>query len=164
MPPPEACPHRIVSARSARDSSTSSSGSGRCVRVLRRQRSGGRNARLLRRTGSGNAQTLIEHYTSTHVDHRQQSDTPSGNSGALSSVTCAEASDYSAVGMYVHSNFISALLIEQYTAGGWTIVSSTNILVTYLTSVTCISARDCWAVGAYGRRHQDDQWRREDVG
>src|SRR5262249_23810821 len=74
-------------------------------------------------------------------------------------VTCASASDCWAVGYYRNSGVdqicpgcIAGTLIEHWNGTVWSIANSPNTSATqlnYLNDVTCASASDCWAVGAY---------------
>src|SRR5689334_6191651 len=70
--------------------------------------------------------------------------------------TCVSATDCWAVGYYVYIAFsnISQTLIEHWDGNSWTIVASPNamyqgtyIIPNRLTSVSCTSTSDCWAVG-----------------
>ena len=84
---------------------------------------------------------------------------PSGSVLAtLNDVTCVGASDCWAVGasQLPPPRNNSATLTEQNTGAGWSIVPSPNptgppnsTALTHLSGVTCVSASDCWAVGAY---------------
>ncbi len=75
----------------------------------------------------------------------------------LVSVTCVTASDCWAVGYYQEIIFDppsgqSQTLIEHWDGISWTIVTSPNTSSTannVLTAVACVSASDCWAVGAF---------------
>jgi hypothetical protein len=50
------------------------------------------------------------------------------------------------------SSYETHTLVEQETGGGWSIVSSSNppgsTADSGLTTVACVSARDCWAIGS----------------
>ena len=68
------------------------------------------------------------------------------------SVTCVSASDCWAVGSYVPGSY-KQTLIEHWDGTSWIVTPSPNINETennFLTSVTCNSASDCWAVGTVG--------------
>jgi hypothetical protein len=79
----------------------------------------------------------------------------SGTINQLSRVACTSVSDCWAVG-YTYNSSISGLfktLIEHWDGSSWSIIASPNTSVTernVLVGVTCASASECWAVGAYG--------------
>src|SRR6266446_1506257 len=78
---------------------------------------------------------------------------PNGG-GLLTGVTCASASNCWAVGYNnpTPGGGIHQTLIEHWNGSSWTIVTSPNTSPTQsnqLYSVTCVSASDCWAAGAY---------------
>ncbi|MGD1033732.1 MAG: hypothetical protein ABR977_04795 [Candidatus Dormibacteria bacterium] len=80
--------------------------------------------------------------------------TPLGSSDTeFWSVSCVSATDCWSVGTSEVSDFgLYETLIEQYTASGWSVVSSYNPPTSYEAihwGVTCVSATDCWAVGEY---------------
>ncbi len=80
--------------------------------------------------------------------------TQKGDYSQLYGVTCVAVADCWAVGYYASG---AAYLTEalHWTGGGWTAVSTPdpagkgNNDFNQLTSVTCLSAKDCWAVGLY---------------
>src|SRR6202022_800245 len=83
-----------------------------------------------------------------------------GTSTSLNGVTCTSASDCRGVGSYHYYYSSSAgsgsgpdqTLIEQWNGTAWVIVPSSNTSATQnnnLTSVSCNSSSDCWAVGYY---------------
>jgi hypothetical protein len=77
--------------------------------------------------------------------------TSAGQGNVLNSVTCVSATDCWAVGSY-SIGAGDGTLIEHYDGASWSIVSSPNTSATEnngLSSVTCVSTSDCWAVG-YG--------------
>lgn len=71
----------------------------------------------------------------------------------LNGVTCASTSDCWAVGSYYPTGSSHAqTLIEHWDGTSWALVSSpnpTDVGDNYLSSVTCPSASECWAVGYY---------------
>ncbi len=104
---------------------------------------------------SGANHTLIEHYAGDGwtVD---PSPAPAGDGEIdLDGVTCVSRSDCWAVGYSDASGPNSTgvgTVIEQYTGSDWTIVPSPSASggkTDELAAVTCVSAEDCWAVGAY---------------
>jgi hypothetical protein len=101
-------------------------------------------------------QALIEQYAGSGWS-AVPTPTPSGPvDSQLDSVTCVSPSDCWAVG--VTSNYGNGVnqglvqgLVEQYTGGGWSIVASpipSPGTGNRLSSVTCVSSADCWAVGS----------------
>jgi len=79
---------------------------------------------------------------------------PSPNANAinnvLSGVSCASASDCTAVGWHVHTTKgPSRTLIESWNGTTWSIVPSRNPRsISSLNDVSCVSASDCTAVGS----------------
>jgi hypothetical protein len=99
---------------------------------------------------TGPPQALIEQNTGNGWSILA-SPSPVGNQqDELNGVTCVSADDCWAVGYYTDSAGNQDTLIEQYTGSGWSIVSSPNPPAGggSLSGVTCLSAGDCWAVGA----------------
>jgi hypothetical protein len=77
---------------------------------------------------------------------------PGGSDTTLSSVSCVSTTDCWATGSYWNGAGATDTLVEQYTASGWSVVSSyTPPASVYAAdvNVTCVSASDCWAVGKY---------------
>src|SRR5205823_4197960 len=77
-----------------------------------------------------------------------------GNDNGLSDVTCVSTVDCWAVGSYTSDaqNFIDQTLIEHFDGQTWSIVASANTdgaETNGLKAVSCVSATDCWAVGAF---------------
>ena len=108
-------------------------------------------------TGKGMAQTLVEEWNGSAWS--LVSSPNIGNYDDLLGVTCASASDCSAVGYYsgVTNNLT---LIEHWNGAMWAIVSSPNTSTmqdNYLTAVACASASDCSAVGYYANGSFLDQ-------
>lgn len=104
---------------------------------------------------SGASHTLIEHDTGGGWTVAP-SPTPAGDGEIdLDGVTCVSASDCWAVGYSDASGPNSTgvgTVIEQYKGSDWTIVPSPSASggrTDELAAVTCVSADDCWAVGAY---------------
>ena len=101
-------------------------------------------------------QTLIEHYDgSAWSIVSSPNPTTDAQTAALLSVTCASAGDCWAVGDGAHLGGAPGpgdkTLIEHYDGTTWSIVSSPNAAGTQgseLSAVTCVSATDCWSVGA----------------
>jgi len=73
-------------------------------------------------------------------------------------VNCTSESDCWAVGHYFFADptlGVWRTLIEHWDGASWSIVSSPNANTNgdnYLTSITCVSASECWAVGYYSDR------------
>jgi Dockerin type I domain len=78
-------------------------------------------------------------------------------------VACASTADCWAVGYDVNDSSVLQTLIEQWDGTSWTIVTSPNkiqsngaALNNQLTSVTCASASQCWAVGYYNNNYYNN--------
>ena len=104
---------------------------------------------------SGAGHTLIEHYAGGAWSV-VSSPTPAGDGEIdLDGVACVGADDCWAVGYSDASGPNSSgvgTVIEQYAGSGWKIVPSPSAsagATDELAAVTCVSADDCWAVGAY---------------
>jgi hypothetical protein len=100
-----------------------------------------------------------------HWDGSSWSLIPSPTDGAeqtfiLSAVTCASASECWAVGYYNTSSAqeLAQTLIERWNGTSWTIVPSPNAQGNALSSVTCASASECWAVGSHIERWNGNSW------
>ncbi len=105
-------------------------------------------------------QTLIEHYDGTTWSIVTSPNVSSNQVNILNDVTCTSATDCWAVGsFYVMVGIVvnSQTLVEHYDGMLWSIAVSPNnpptgtgaSLWNVLTSVTCPSANNCWAVGYY---------------
>jgi hypothetical protein len=98
-------------------------------------------------------QTLIEQDTGNGWAIVSSPNTSSSQNNGLKGVTCAGASDCWAVGGAANGSVGNdQTLIEQDTGSGWAIVSSPNTSTNQdnsLNGVSCVSANDCWAVGAH---------------
>jgi hypothetical protein len=97
----------------------------------------------------GDHQALIEQYTDSGWTIVSSPAPPGSTSGEFSGVTCADTDDCWTVGLTAAGTSDQAL-IEQYTEGGWTIVSSPTpprSAGSVLDGVSCSSVSDCWAVG-----------------
>ena len=100
-------------------------------------------------------QTLIEHWDGTSWVIVASPNTNATQSNILSSVTCNSESDCWAVGRYAAGGngifpTLDQTLVEHWDGNSWGIVSSPSTSAVednYLTSVTCASSADCWAVG-----------------
>jgi hypothetical protein len=99
---------------------------------------------------SSDYRTLIERWDGTSWAI-VSSPNPTAAGNFLKGVTCASASDCWAVGFYVQTEPLAyRTLIERWDGTSWTIVNSPNPGDTdTLEGVTCASASNCWAVGAY---------------
>jgi len=70
----------------------------------------------------------------------------------LNGIACVNASDCLAVGRFINSGAGNPqLLIESYNGAAWSIsgTGTSAYAASSLDGVTCVSASDCWAVGAY---------------
>ena len=97
---------------------------------------------------------LIEHWNGTSWAIVNSPDSTSLQADRLSSVACAAANDCWAVGYSNNSDFGAPTLVQRWDGTSWSIVNSPNGVAnppvdTFLSNVTCVSASDCWAVGAY---------------
>ena len=96
-------------------------------------------------------QPLFEHDTGSGWSVVDSPNVPGSTSSQLQAMVCAGAGDCWAVGDYSDANGARHGLIEHYTGGSWTVVSSptpaTGDGQFNLESVTCVEADDCWAVG-----------------
>ncbi len=71
--------------------------------------------------------------------------------GVISDAACFGTTNCFAVGDYLNGNNYQTL-IEHWNGGSWSIITSPNVSATqnnHLSGVTCISATQCFAVGAY---------------
>ena len=96
-------------------------------------------------------QTLIEHWDGTAWAIVASPNASLTQGNTLAAVTCTSASDCWAVGAYFNGVAYQTL-IERWDGASWAIVSSPNSFITQrnaLAAVTCVSASNCWAVGAY---------------
>jgi hypothetical protein len=76
---------------------------------------------------------------------------PKQASNYFNGVTCVSASDCWAVGYYVNGEGYKQTLVERWNGITWSIIASPSTTPTrdnFLQAVTCVSASDCWAVGA----------------
>jgi hypothetical protein len=99
-------------------------------------------------------QTLIEHWNGTSWALDPSPNTSAAQSNYLYGVTCVSAANCWAVGYgYTDSSpNYPKTLIERWDGTSWAIVSSPNPSIARTNEtvgVTCPSASDCWAVGAY---------------
>src|SRR4029077_16788849 len=98
------------------------------------------------------AQTLIERWEGTSWAIVSSPNTSTTHDNDLYGVTCPSARACGVVGFYYTDTFIAQTLIERWEGTSWAIVSSPNTSTTqanFLQAVTCVSASECWAVGAY---------------
>src|SRR6476646_90508 len=105
-------------------------------------------------------QTLIERWDGTSWAIVTSPNTSATQENDLYGVTCGSASECWAVGYYYDDNFLPRTLIERWDGNSWAIVSSPNTSTTqanFLQAVTCASASECWAVGAYSASFGTDQ-------
>ena len=103
----------------------------------------------------GSSGTLIEHWdgASWSIVSSPNPALVDGSANDLQSVICALGDDCWAVGYYLDPTIGSPqTLIEHWDGNVWAKVNSPNPVGSsgsVLTSVTCVSASDCWAVGFY---------------
>jgi len=110
--------------------------------------------------GISPVQTLIERWDGNSWAIVTSPNTSATQENDLYGVTCGSASECWAVGYYYDDNFLPRTLIERWDGNSWAIVSSPNTSTTqanFLQAVTCVSASECWAVGAYTADNGVDQ-------
>ena len=105
-------------------------------------------------TNSSTDQTLIEHWDGSAWSIVTSADTSPTQQSILYGVACAAASDCWSVGFYSSPSVYQTYqtLIEHWDGTAWAITPSPNTAITqynYLQGVTCATATECWAVGAY---------------
>jgi hypothetical protein len=96
-------------------------------------------------------QTLIERWDGTLWAIVSSPNTSATQYNLLSGVTCVSASNCWAIGNASASGAYQTL-IERWDGTSWAIVASPNTSAAqtnFLSSATCVSASDCWAVGSY---------------
>lgn len=105
---------------------------------------------------SGVFQTLVERWDGASWTIVNSPNVNGAPFNILNSVRCTSASDCWAVGDYQMAsttvNLVSQTLIERWNGTSWNIVTSPNSSTTdgnFLQSMTCLSASDCWTVGAH---------------
>jgi len=100
----------------------------------------------------GLVQGLIEHYTGGGWSIVASPVPSPGTGNRLSGVTCVSSADCWAVGSTSSdANGDSQGLVEQYSGGGWAVVTSpppSGGTGSGLSAVACVSTIDCWAVGS----------------
>ena len=108
----------------------------------------------LEATGSSGVGTVIEQYAGSGWTIVPSPSASVGLSNSLAAVTCVSADDCWAVGAYyIPGGSDNQGLVEQYTGHGWNVVSSPlppGSIESSLTSIACVGADDCWAVGGWG--------------
>jgi hypothetical protein len=75
-----------------------------------------------------------------------------GSASSLSGISCLSASSCTAVGAYSASGLVSGTLVESWNGSTWSVVPSPNAGTAGnndLSSVSCLSASFCTAVGSY---------------
>jgi len=104
-------------------------------------------------TGGFAPQTLIEHWDGTGWSVISSPNDTGGNHiyGGFSAITCNSSNDCWAVGHYfINGGGVIQTLVQHWNGLSWSIVSSPNTTSGdehLLSSVTCASSSDCWAVG-----------------
>ena len=97
------------------------------------------------------AQTLIEHWNGATWAIVSSPNTSGAQSNKLSGIACTSASNCWAAGYY-NNGTVDQTLVERWNGTAWSIVASPNTSTSQnddLYGITCGSANDCWAVGAY---------------
>ena len=73
------------------------------------------------------------------------------NSNMLSAVSCVSSTSCKAVGHFLNSNLLSRTFTESWNGAAWSVTASPNVGTgaNNLSSVSCVSATSCQAVGYY---------------
>ncbi|HEX4433639.1 MAG TPA: hypothetical protein VH012_02340 [Acidimicrobiales bacterium] len=104
--------------------------------------------------GAVGDQGLIEHWNGSSWSVVPSATEPSPDGGFLYGVTCVGAADCWASGATTDtSGMASGLLLQHWNGNSWTDVSSSVPEAAtggILSSVTCVSSNQCWAVGSQG--------------
>jgi hypothetical protein len=108
-------------------------------------------------------QTLIEHWDGTTWSIVISPNASATEDSHLTGVTCASATQCWAIG-YSDTGYIGSVkktLIERWDGASWSIVTSPNTSSTQdnvLSGVTCVTPRQCWAVGYSGVQTLIERW------
>jgi hypothetical protein len=101
---------------------------------------------------SGNDEALAEEWNGTSWAE-QSVPVPSGSTASeLNAISCASATNCTAVGYYQNSSVVDLTLAESWNGTAWSIVSTPSVTgakVTEFTGVSCVSTSSCLAVGYY---------------
>jgi hypothetical protein len=104
--------------------------------------------------GAAGDQGLIEHWDGSSWSLIPSVAEPSPNGGYLNGITCVSATDCWASGATTDSTGVaSGLLLQHWDGSSWTDMSGSvpdSSTPGILSSISCISATQCWAVGALG--------------
>ena len=104
--------------------------------------------------GAVGDQGLIEHWDGSSWSLIPSVTEPSPSGGYLNGVTCVDATDCWASGATTDtSGMASGILLQQWDGASWTDVSGSvpdSSMPGMLSSVSCVSAVQCWAVGELG--------------
>jgi len=99
-------------------------------------------------------QGLIEHWDGSSWSLNPSVAEPSPNGGYLNGITCVSAADCWASGATTDSTGVaSGLLLQHWDGSSWTDASGSvpdSSTPGILSRISCISATQCWAVGALG--------------
>ena len=97
-------------------------------------------------------QTLVERYDGTSWSLAGSPNTSASDTNQLFGVACTSTANCWAVGFYRGTSTPDQTLVEHFDGTSWSIVASPNsspVESNALSSVTCVSTTDCWAVGDY---------------
>lgn len=98
-------------------------------------------------------QTLVEHWDGAVWAIAASADSSGTELNALGGVACTSDSNCWAVGFHFQGPYFSQALTEHWDGNSWNITPSADHPATVawntLTGISCLSASDCWSVGAY---------------
>ncbi|MHB2022000.1 MAG: hypothetical protein ACYCO3_01515 [Mycobacteriales bacterium] len=103
-------------------------------------------------TGPSSYQTLVERYSGSSWQISSSPNAGSAELNELDGVSCADATSCTAVGIYSPNGGPNQTLVERYGGSNWQIERSANAAtdrLNALTSVSCSSSDNCWAVGEH---------------
>lgn len=106
-------------------------------------------------------QTTIQRWTGSSWAIVTSANESTARNNTLIDVTCASATDCTAVGYFVSSTTVFQTLIEKWNGTSWSRVTTAPNTSTsqnnFLFAVTCTATTDCWAVGSFMNANGFDQ-------
>jgi hypothetical protein len=104
--------------------------------------------------GAAGDQGIIEHWDGSSWSLTPSVNEPSPDGGYLNGISCVDADDCWASGATTDGNgMASGILLQQWNGASWTDVSGSvpdASMPGMLSSISCVSAVQCWAVGELG--------------